>query len=304
LDERVSFSVALLDSFQTVKGRVSIEQYYQVRRHRLAAQATKRLVEELENGKCVVTLGKDHQLLCTVGLCVLDIVDSNGRVLVQVATKKQDEDAALDIALPATKVRESESNRQAAMRLIQTELPELEGTLNFGEVLNEEHEMKSKHVGVRTMYLKTTYNASLWPEHFHDLRCSAFMPKLQVNEPPADWTRSETFVQKYKSSIFPGLQNAMTGGGESNSTTSMSELSRSSMDCKSILAGATIQAVKCKDKAKFYTWLLRQDFHQVKQSVTSNELELTAKVLRAFSAMEKEVSREDVESDDDGGVEV
>jgi len=299
LHERVSISNILLDTFQTKTRSLSIEQYYPTRRQRLNAQATQRLVEELEKGKCVVTLGKDRQLLRTVGLCVLDIMDSTGKVLVQIATKKQEEDAALDIALPATKVRESVSNRQAAMRLIQMELPEMEGTLNFGEVLNEEQEKSSKHFGVRTIYLKTTYNASLWPEHFQDLR-NTLNPKLVVSDPPSEWTRSQSLAANGRGSLFLSLQKAVDVVVSGTSASSLSDTG--SVESKLLISNITIIPVKCNDKVKFYAWLQRRDFHQVKQALPTQELELMAKVLESFSEMASQ--QEDVESDDAGGVEV
>jgi len=294
LEDRANFSIMLLESFQAKDGRFSMMQYYPARRQRLGPWAQKQLLEELEMGKCVVTVGRDHQLLRTVGLCVLDIVDSSGRVLVQVGTTKKGETTTLDIALPATKVRESESNKQAAMRLIHTELPDMKGMLNFGEVLNEENETRSKNLEIRTMYMKTTYNAS-----FQEFRNSVPVPKLQVSDPPADWSCSQTLSQVGGRSSL----KAMAAGMASRRSSRMSE--RKSMACKSIFAGVTIVPVKCHDKTRFYTWLLRHEFHQVKQVAHGNDCELVATVLKAFSEAERLVSEgTDEMSDDTSRVEI
>jgi len=301
LSERVSFSVTLVDGFQSKAVRPILDQYH-TRRHRLGGKAAERLVEELEAGKCVVTLGKDRQLLRTVGLCVLEIVDSTGGVLVQIAQKKKEEDLELVIALPATKLRESESNTRAVMRLIQTELPEMEGTLNFGEVLHEEDVMKSRNLGVCTMYMKTTYNASLWPEHFPDLDDHDSVPKFQVNDPPVDWTCSRSLALHRERIPFNAFQQAET----LRQTLPVGKLG-SLKNCNTVVAGVTILPVKCTDKTKFYAWLQRQDFHQMKQAVASFENELTAKVMQAFAAMAKPASEgDDVASyaSSEGGVEV
>jgi len=58
--------------------------------------------------------------------------------------------------LPATKLREHESTDAAARRFISKELPDLGGTMHFGASKTETTEKKSK-LGVRSVYLKTTY---------------------------------------------------------------------------------------------------------------------------------------------------
>lgn len=160
--DRLMFSETILCSFMERHLDSTIDQFFPARRHKLSHAAEISLMDELELGKCVVTLGADHQLLRTVVLCALRITDHVGKVLILVADSNQDGAMLPQMVIPATKLKEKETAMAAVDRLVQDELPTLNGTLQFVECESSETNMKSKH-GVHTVYHKTLYHMQLLP---------------------------------------------------------------------------------------------------------------------------------------------
>jgi len=156
LSERLNFAAPLVRSFADKYYDKFIERHFPVKRQKTSQETEQHLIEELEIGKCVVTIGPDCQLLRTVVLCVMEITNDAGQLLVQVATWKNGE-FITDIALPGTKLREMESTKDAAKRLIKDDLPDLGGFMHFETSIAKEQEDVSKKNGVRSAYLKTTF---------------------------------------------------------------------------------------------------------------------------------------------------
>jgi hypothetical protein len=155
LSERLSFATPLIRSFADTHNRM-IERHFPVKRPRTSQETQQHLMDEMEIGKCVVTLGNDSHLLRTVVLCVMEITNDVGKLLVQVASWKNGQFIP-DIALPGTKLREKESTKDAAKRLIKDDLPDLRGSMHFDTSISKEYEDVSKKNGVRSKYLKTTF---------------------------------------------------------------------------------------------------------------------------------------------------
>jgi hypothetical protein len=162
--DRLAFSEPIMHSYteNCLRLDTTIEQFFPARRHKLSHDTEKSLKKELELGKCVVTIGADHQLLRTVVLCALRITNMNGKVLVKVAESNEQGKFSPQVVVPGTKLKEGETTMAAVDRLLQDELPTLLGTLQCDVCEPSETELKSKH-GVRTVYLKTLYHMSLQP---------------------------------------------------------------------------------------------------------------------------------------------
>jgi len=154
-EDSVLFSEPTLNSFGAYLP--AIDQYFPVRRHRIPRQEKMRLREELQEGKCVIGLGEDGQLLRTVLVCVLEVANSAGEQFVRIASSKNGT-LAPDCVLPGTKLRGLETAQQAFERLLHCELPKLVGTC-FVEQVSEETTVSVVKRGINNAYLMTKFIA-------------------------------------------------------------------------------------------------------------------------------------------------
>jgi len=159
-DDRFGISCVVVDSFMA-SSSVVIDQYVSHRRDKIKPSSREILVEELDQGKCVVSLGVDGQLLRSVLISVLCIQRESGDVLTKLATTKGSKWVA-ECVLPASKLREQENFRQAAERLLAKDLPDLNGTLDWDTPEIEQSITQSGTTGIRTTYMKSKFQINFF----------------------------------------------------------------------------------------------------------------------------------------------
>jgi len=169
VQERSTFSEIMMHGFADGQLDSTVERHFPARRHKLDHKETSQLSGQIAQGKCIVTLGSDFQLLRTVVICVLKISNVDNKVLCQLAEGDGEGSFRPRVVVPATKLREGESTMAAAKRLIHGDLPPLIGNLECGACESSESEMKSK-TGIRSVYVKTTYCMHLGTEGNQELR--------------------------------------------------------------------------------------------------------------------------------------
>jgi len=163
INERSDMSHIMIQSFTDGPSEHNVDEYFPVWRHKLGDAASQQLKEEVNQGKCIVSLGSDWQLLRTVVICVVHIADSaSDKILYEIAKADQDMTLKPQVRLPATKLKEGECTMAAAKRQIK-DLPPLNGTLQYDSCKTEKTQMKSKFE-IRSVYIKTTWCVTLGTE--------------------------------------------------------------------------------------------------------------------------------------------
>jgi len=117
------------------------------------------LSDELEKGKCVVSIGVDGQILRTVLVCTLTVMRSNGDILIRMAKMVYGESPDIQCVLPGGKQVTGESGDEAAIRLMQ-ELPLTYTALQIVGSSDERESSKSKLPGINNEYLKTNFRVT------------------------------------------------------------------------------------------------------------------------------------------------
>merc|ERR1712060_41108 len=118
------------------------------------------LLEEVETGKCVLSLDTDGHIIRTVLLVVLQITFGS-KTLIQIAEAKN-EKLVPKCVLPGCKLREGETTCQAARRVVDEDLTTFANIVDVGTVTTREKTiMQSKGYGVNSMYIKTIFHGSL-----------------------------------------------------------------------------------------------------------------------------------------------
>jgi len=127
-----------------------------------AEKNAEKLVSELEEGKCILSLRKGH-VQRTVLLATLNLRRSGGEMLVRLARLRQGVSLPA-LALPGTKLRSGESATQAVRRLLDTELAHFRSSTRLGHRLEYSEMTNSATYGIPTKYMKTMFCATLLSE--------------------------------------------------------------------------------------------------------------------------------------------
>jgi len=249
LGERLNFTCPLLVSLADKQCGKFMDRHFNLKRQNISLAAQENLMDELEKGKCVVCLGTDWQLLRTVCLCVLEITNSTGKLLVQVATWKNGEYIPA-VALPGTKLREKETSKEAAKRLIKDDLPDLGGSMHFETTISKEQHDVSKKFGVRSLYLKTTFCV----RHMTEQETAELMPRPTTRTTAARPTAARTTAARTSMvpwrrapSTFAAPESSIMGASESNMFSGMT----------------AIEGCRGKDKLELFAWVRRDEFQQL-----------------------------------------
>jgi len=133
-------------------------------RPRFVEKGPEELRNELEAGKCIISLGANGRVQRTVLLVALRLKRSEGQLLVRLA-KVKDGMFLPACGMPGTKLKQAERPVQALRRLMSTELEP------FKEAIHVTHQYKTQEMGnsaaygIPTKYHKTVFMATLKTEN-------------------------------------------------------------------------------------------------------------------------------------------
>mmetsp|Transcript_37490 Transcript_37490/g.87784 ORF Transcript_37490/g.87784 Transcript_37490/m.87784 type:complete len:562 (-) Transcript_37490:309-1994(-) len=157
VETRMSISTALFE--------VHVAQPVPFRPLRFFKKNLDHLREEIEEGKCILTLDDHGKLLRVVEIACLRI-SCSGKVLVNMGRidfTEQSGKTQVICDLPATKLKRGESPEAAVLRLVEEELEGLASSFSLRPLEREQfvEESVSKSYGMHTKYLRRIFEAEL-----------------------------------------------------------------------------------------------------------------------------------------------
>jgi len=122
------------------------------------AEMAQALRGEVHAGKSVIVLGRGGGVERVVSLVVLELKDSDDRLLVQVGSVGED-GLKTDCRLPAEKLREGEMGGEAYERLLARKLCLASETVELQHTVERVTQKESDRYGIKTKYLRKVYTA-------------------------------------------------------------------------------------------------------------------------------------------------
>jgi len=126
----------------------------------LTRQGADELISEVDEGKAVLVLNGAGETERVLGLVVLNLSRSDGRILAQLGTWAGERVSA-DCQLPAAKRLENETTLDTFQRLLSTKLPAFLNRVTLNNVEQQVTKKESKKFGINTKYLRRVCFASL-----------------------------------------------------------------------------------------------------------------------------------------------
>ncbi|CAK0818019.1 unnamed protein product [Prorocentrum cordatum] len=143
-----------------------------------------RLVEEVDDGRSCVVMNGDGEVERAVAVTVLQLNDTAGNVLVQIAKTVEDTFAPV-CQLPGVKQKGSESPSEAIQRLLTDLSPLVPAVQIKRSDLHRQVDLKdSPTYGTPTKYLRTTYTASLEQPFVPGAALQPYAP-VEAGDPPS-----------------------------------------------------------------------------------------------------------------------